>query len=267
MKFMYLKAIFLLGVLVVFAACSQGETSAKKIKTGTRLMPSSKEKKQENKAASAGAEKRLHRKEEDSLKKAKKDIGLVDIQEIDPSIRIDLKYATADNFMKKRLYFDIDRVYLQKDVAERLARVQAYLKELRPDLTLLVYDGVRPLSVQRAMWEALDTIPVKERVKFVSNPASGSIHNYGAAVDLTLAKNDGTPLDMGAGYDDIRKIAYPSWEAHFLKTGELTQQQVENRRLLRKVMKSQGFSNIQTEWWHFNACTRVQAKARYKILE
>lgn len=192
---------------------------------------------------------------------------LTDIQSLDPSILIDLKYATTDNFMKQRLYFDIDKVYLQKDVAERLVLVQKYLKELRPDLSLLVYDGVRPLSVQRAMWKALDTIPVKERVKFVSNPASGSIHNYGAAIDLTIAKKDGTPLDMGAGYDDIRKIAYPSWESHFLQTGELSKEQVENRKLLRKVMASQRFSNISTEWWHFNACSRNQAKAKYKILE
>lgn len=193
--------------------------------------------------------------------------NLVDVQTINPSILVDLKYASTDNFMRQRLYFDIDKLYLQKDVAERLSKVQEYLKQLRPDLTLLVYDGVRPLSVQKAMWKALDTIPVKERVKFVSNPASGSIHNYGAAIDLTIAKNDGTALDMGAGYDDIRKIAYPSWETHFLQTGELSKEQVENRKLLRKVMASQGFSNIKTEWWHFNACSRNQAKLKYKILE
>jgi D-alanyl-D-alanine dipeptidase len=192
---------------------------------------------------------------------------LVDIQTLDNSILVDLKYASNDNFMKKKLYFTIDKLYLQKDVAKRLVQVQHYLKSIRPDLSLLVYDGVRPLSVQKAMWIALDTIPVRERTKFVSNPASGSIHNYGAAVDLTLATNDGKPLDMGAGYDDIRKIAYPSMEDYFLKTGELTIEQVSNRKLLRYVMKTQGFTNINTEWWHFNACNRVEAEKKYQILE
>lgn len=192
---------------------------------------------------------------------------LVDIQEINPSILVDLKYATEDNFTKKKLYTNINKAYLQEDVAKRLSAVQVYLKKLRPDLTLLVYDGTRPLSVQQEMWNALDTIPVKDRIKFVSNPASGSIHNYGAAVDLTLARNDGTPLDMGATYDDIRLIAYPSKEAYFLAKGELSEQQVENRKLLRQVMRYQGFTNISTEWWHFNACTRVEAKAKYHIVE
>lgn len=269
---MYLKAIFLSFITFVFLySCSQNDGLAE---TETTNREPGGEKTAESKGLSDsiplvnGKSKQL-KKEQDTVRRLpKKDMGgLVDIQSIEPSILVDLKYASTDNFMKQRLYFDIDKLYLQKDVAERLAKVQRYLQELRPDLTLLVYDGVRPLSVQRAMWKALDTIPVKERVKFVSNPASGSIHNYGAAVDLTIAKKDGTPLDMGAGYDDIRKIAYPSWETHFLGTGELTLEQLANRKLLRKVMLSQGFSNIKTEWWHFNACSRVQAKARYKILE
>lgn len=192
---------------------------------------------------------------------------LVDIQSVNPSIRVDLKYATTDNFMKKRLYFDIDRLYLQKDVALRLSKCQHYLKKLNPDYSLLVYDGVRPLSVQKSMWEALDSIPVAERVKFVSNPANGSIHNYGAAVDLTICDKNGIALDMGAGYDDIREIAYPNKEAYYLSTGELTVKQVENRKLLRSVMQSQQFRNIPTEWWHFNACSRAEAKLKYKILE
>lgn len=192
---------------------------------------------------------------------------LIDIQLVNPSIQVDLKYATSDNFMKKRLYFDIDKLYLQKDVAERLSKCQEYLKKLHPELSLLVYDGVRPLSVQQAMWDGLDTIPVARRTKFVSNPASGSIHNYGAAVDLTICDASGKPLDMGAGYDDIREIAYPSLESKFLASGELTQEQVENRKLLRKVMASQRFTNIPSEWWHFNACSRKNAKVRYEILK
>ena len=193
--------------------------------------------------------------------------SLVDIQKINPTIQIDLKYATEDNFMKKVLYHDIKQVYLQKDVAERLSKCQDYLKKLHPNYSLLVYDGARPLHVQQQMWDGLDTIPVAERGKFVSNPANGSIHNYGAAVDLTIIDQNGIPLDMGAGYDDIRKIAYPSLEAQFLASGDLTQTQIDNRKILRKVMASQGFMNIATEWWHFNACSRAKAKELYEIVK
>ena len=192
---------------------------------------------------------------------------LVDIQTLDSSIRVDLKYATTDNFMKKRLYFDIDKAYLQKVIAQRFVKCNTYLKKLRPNYRLLVYDAARPRSIQQAMWDALDSIPVKERTKFVSNPANGSVHNYAAAVDLTICDKYGNVLDMGASYDDIRLIAYPSKEVYYLKKGLLTKKQVENRKLLRKVMTSQGFINIPTEWWHFNGVTRKQAKVQFAILE
>ena len=192
---------------------------------------------------------------------------LVDIQSIDPNIKVDLKYASSDNFMKKKLYFDINKLYLQKDIAQRLSLAQKYLKSLHSNYSLLVYDGARPLSVQQAMWDALDTIPVKERTKFVSNPASGSVHNYAAAVDLTICDAKGVPLDMGAGYDDIRKIAYPRYETEFLKTKQLTPEHVANRELLRKVMKSQKFMNIATEWWHFNAFSIKEVRKKYTILK
>jgi D-alanyl-D-alanine dipeptidase len=192
---------------------------------------------------------------------------LTDIQIINPTIQVDLKYATTDNFMHQILYKDIQHLYLQKDVAERLSKCQEFLKKINPSLSLLIYDGVRPLTVQKKMWIALDTIPVKERTKFVSNPANGSLHNYGAAVDLTICNESGIALDMGAGFDDIREIAYPKFESKFLANGELTNEQVENRKLLRKVMSSEGFTNIQTEWWHFNACSRRFAKVKYTILK
>jgi D-alanyl-D-alanine dipeptidase len=192
---------------------------------------------------------------------------LVDIQSIDPTIKVDLKYASSDNFMKKKLYFDINKLYLQKEVALRLSLAQKYLKSLHPTYSLLVYDGARPLSVQQAMWDALDSIPVRERTKFVSNPASGSVHNYAAAVDLTICDAKGEPLDMGAGYDDIRRIAYPRFEAEFLKSKQLTQTHISNRELLRMVMKSQKFVNIATEWWHFNAFSIKEVRKKYAILK
>lgn len=193
--------------------------------------------------------------------------NLIDIQIVNPSILVDLKYASEDNFMKQKLYFQLDKLYLQNDVALRLSKVQTYLKSLNSELSLLVYDGVRPLSVQQKMWDALDSIPVAQRTKFVSNPANGSLHNYGAAVDLTICDINGNALDMGANYDDIREIAYPKYEKKYFLLGELNQIQINNRKLLRKVMASQNFVNIPTEWWHFNACSREVAKKKYRILK
>lgn len=183
------------------------------------------------------------------------------------SIFIELKYATSDNFMKRKLYDTLKTAYLQLEVAQRLAKVQEELTKINPNYHLLVYDATRPQSVQWEMWTALDSIPVEERVNFVSNPRNGSVHNYGAAVDLTICDKNGKPLDMGAGYDDIRKIAYPNLESVYLKSGELSLKQVENRRLLRKVMASQGFRNIPTEWWHFNAFSREECKKRFSVIE
>lgn len=192
---------------------------------------------------------------------------LVCVDHFNKNIWWDLKYATKDNFMHRVLYDTLDQVYVQIDVARRLAKSQEYLTGRNANYHLFVYDGVRPLSVQWEMWNALDTIPVLERGKFVSNPRNGSVHNYGAAVDLTICDANRKPLDMGAGYDDIRKIAYPSLESEFLATGEITQQQIDNRKLLRRALKSQSFSNIPTEWWHFNAFPRPIVKSKYRLVE
>jgi D-alanyl-D-alanine dipeptidase len=193
--------------------------------------------------------------------------NLVDIQTINKDVYVDLKYATTDNFMKIVLYEKMDRAFLQREVATRLSNCQDYLTKLNPTLHLLVYDAARPESVQWKMWNALDSIPAKERGKFISNPTHKSVHNFGAAVDLTICDSKGKALDMGAGFDDIREIAYPSLEQKFLAGGELTKVQIENRKLLRQVMRHQKFRNIPTEWWHFNACSREQAMVKYKLLK
>ncbi|MFM6946080.1 MAG: M15 family metallopeptidase [Flavobacteriales bacterium] len=191
---------------------------------------------------------------------------LVDVQSINPDIQIDLKYRTTDNFLKQRLYFSIDRAYLQQDVATRLAKVQHALTKLKPGYHLLIFDALRPVSVQEKMWKALDTIVPVERAKFVSNPKNRSLHNFGAAVDLSISDENGKLLDMGAGFDDIRKIAYPCLEDSFARAGQLTTQQLSNRLLLRKLMQSQGFRQLPTEWWHYNACSRTEAKQKYQVV-
>ncbi len=200
----------------------------------------------------------------DSIQDLYQSIGLVNVS--DSRIIVDLRYTTDNNFMGTVLYDTLDQLMLQSEVSERLSLCQDLLDSLQPGYRLKVFDGVRPLQVQREMWEALDSIPPLNRGKFVSNPIFGSVHNFGTAVDITICDSLGNELDMGAGYDDFRPIAFPSREAHFLKTGELTKEQWENRRLLRRIMRSQRFSNIPSEWWHFNAYSRLTCEAEFEIL-
>lgn len=202
----------------------------------------------------------------DSIESLLGKIGLVDIQTINENILVDLRYATKNNFMKVVLYDTLQKAFLQKEVALKLSECQKYLDSLRPGYQLKVFDGVRPLQVQYEMWNALDSIPRLRRGKFVSNPSKGSVHNFGAAVDLTIVDSKGKELDMGAGYDDFREIAFPKFEQQFLTSGELTIQQVINRKLLRKVMSSQGFRNIPSEWWHFNAYSRITTSHKFQML-
>ncbi|MDB2657451.1 M15 family metallopeptidase [Crocinitomicaceae bacterium] len=200
----------------------------------------------------------------DSVQNLYQSFGLVEVT--DPRIIVDLRYTTDNNFMGMVLYDTLDRLMLQQDVSERLSLCQDLLDSLHPGYRLKVFDGVRPLQVQREMWEALDSIPPLNRGKFVSNPVFGSVHNFGTAVDITICDSLGNELDMGAGYDDFRPIAFPSREAYFLKTGELTREQWESRKLLRRIMRSQRFSNIPSEWWHFNAFSRSTCEAKFEIL-
>ncbi len=195
------------------------------------------------------------------------ELGLIDVQKIDSTIQVELKYTTSDNFLNKVLYTKIRKAYLQGEVAIKLKQANSILRSEHPNFNLLVYDAVRPVDVQILMWESLDTIPIVERVKFVSNPNNRSLHNFGAAIDLTIMDSNGKVLDMGAGYDDSRKIAYPSMEYFFLKNGLLSKEQHENRLLLRRIMREAGFTQLQTEWWHYNSCSRFEAKTKYPILQ
>lgn len=194
--------------------------------------------------------------------------GLVDVQTIDSTIMVELKYSTTDNFFGKDVYGNLEKAFLQEDVALKLKEAQLSLKKINPNFSLLVYDGVRPYSVQKILWNSLDTIPPKTREAYVANPAEGSIHNYGCAVDLTVfdMRADST-LDMGTKYDYFGDLAYPRKENEMLAKGELTEKQIENRKILRNVMKGAGFMPITSEWWHFNFVSRKQAEKKYLIIQ
>ncbi|MBC8152683.1 MAG: M15 family metallopeptidase [Bacteroidetes bacterium] len=193
--------------------------------------------------------------------------GLVDVQQVAPTILVDLKYSTTDNFVGKDVYGDLSRAYVQPMAARKLANASKYLQANYPNLRLLVYDAARPRASQWNLWNALPKLSERERRKYVADPRKGSIHNYGCAVDLTVATEAGIPLDMGTKYDYFGALAYPSQEAALLRAGKLTKQQIANRTILRAAMRQGGFSGIKYEWWHFNALSREQAKAMFRIVE
>jgi D-alanyl-D-alanine dipeptidase len=193
--------------------------------------------------------------------------GLVDVQKIDPTILVDLKYSTTDNFVGKDVYGDLAKAYMQPMAARKLAEASKHLQAKHPSLRLLVYDAARPRSAQWNLWNALPKLPERERQKYVADPRKGSIHNYGCAVDLTVATQDGRALDMGTTYDYFGELAYPSKEDELLKAGKLTRQQIDNRQILRTAMQQGGFSRIEFEWWHFNSLSREKAKMAFRIVE
>ena len=195
------------------------------------------------------------------------EIEVVNIQELDPTIMVDLRYSSKNNFLKKDIYGDLEDCFLRKEPAEMLCLANKHLRESHPQLRLLVFDGLRTRSVQKKLWDALDTISLSERTQFVADPEKGSIHNYGAAVDLTLSLENGLELDMGTNYDHFGELAFPALEDSLLALGKLTDKQIGNRRILREVMTKAGFSTIDSEWWHFDAFSYNETKNKYKIVE
>jgi zinc D-Ala-D-Ala dipeptidase len=151
-------------------------------------------------------------------------------------------------------------------VAEKLKHAQSVLKSKYPFYNLIVFDAVRPKSVQQKMWDTI-AVPDYERSKYVSNPQNGSLHNFGAAVDISIVDEGGIELDMGTSYDYFGELAYPREEERMIREGKLTHIQLLNRELLRSVMEEAGFTAITTEWWHFNSCSRNEAFSKYKIIE
>ena len=126
-----------------------------------------------------------------------REYGMVNITEIDPEILVELKYSTEDNFVGKDMYGNLESAYLEKEFANRVVLAQKILKQRYPHYTLLIYDAARPISTQRAMRKCVEGTDLE---RFVADGSRGGRHNYGVAVDLTIATLDGTPLDMGARF-------------------------------------------------------------------
>ncbi len=162
---------------------------------------------------------------------------LVDLRKEIPSIIVDLKYTGTDNFTHEKLYPALKTTYLRRDAAAALK--QAASEFAKKNLKLKIFDAYRPYSVTRKMWKV---VPDE---RYAANPAKGSGHNRGIAVDLTLVTADSElSLDMGTGFDNFSDTAHTDFQL-------LPNPVLQNRRMLIRTMKKYGFISLDTEWWHF----------------
>ncbi len=154
-----------------------------------------------------------------------------------PDIKYDLRYATTNNFMHKKLYAQGKTTFLRLPVVKALAKVEQELNTEK--LSLKIWDAYRPYSVTVQMWNLI------KDDRYVADPKNGSGHNKGIAVDLTIInKTTGVELEMGTGFDNFSDTAHADFK-------NLSEEELKNRTLLKNVMEKYGFRQLETEWWHF----------------
>ena len=166
------------------------------------------------------------------------DKRMVELKTVIPGVVYDLRYASTNNFMQRRMYPRNTRLtFLRAPAATALAEVQKELNE--KGLGLKIFDAYRPYSVTVAFWEL-----VKDE-RYVANPAKGSGHNRGVAVDLTIIQlKTGEELDMGTGFDNFTDTAHHGYS-------KLPETVLQNRLLLKSLMEKNGFQALDSEWWHY----------------
>jgi D-alanyl-D-alanine dipeptidase len=164
------------------------------------------------------------------------DDAFVKLALLDDSFVYDMRYATDNNFLHKKVY-TCDECQIRGEVAKALIKANDGFK--KKGYTIKFYDCYRPLDVQKIMWE------VYPDAQYVANPATGSIHNRGGAVDITLVDSKGKELNMGTEFDHFGE------EAHHAYT-KMDSAVLANRTLLKQGMEAHGFSPIKSEWWHYN---------------
>ena len=170
---------------------------------------------------------------------ASRKADLVELKSLDNTIKLDIRYATANNFVGRPVYPEA-RAFLQRPAAEAVVRVHQRLK--KQGLGVVIFDGYRPWAVTKLFWDSTSG----DQRNFVADPAKGSKHNRGCAIDLGLYDlKTGRNIEMPSGYDEFSERAFPAY------TGG-TLEQTRMRELLRREMESEGFNVIKTEWWHFD---------------
>ncbi|MCF0220818.1 MAG: peptidase M15 [Fibrobacter sp.] len=192
---------------------------------------------------------------------AEADTNLVEITGL-KGLRMDLRYGTYNNVTGHDLYCGIQRAFLHKDGLAKLRKALEILEKEMPGSKLMIFDAARPMYAQGVLKAAVAGTPYSS---FVSSGKTGGLHNYGLALDLGLADENGNLLDMGTDFDSFERCAGEVGEADALVRGRLTQQQIDNRNKLRSIMKRAGWVTLNSEWWHFNAFTRSYTKENYPL--
>lgn len=212
-----------------------------------------------------------------------REYGLVDVRSLNDEILVELKYATEDNFMGVNMYGTLTNAYLESVFALKVVRAQQILKSRYPNYTLLIYDAARPISVQRYMHSAVQGTAFED---FVADGSRGGRHNFGVAVDLTIATTDGVPLDMGAAFDEFsdasavkgtpdssdastRNIGvYRDYINALRDHGVISAVAAENRILLMEIMCEAGLVPYRLEWWHFEELiSMADTRQKYRLLD
>ncbi len=169
----------------------------------------------------------------------KREAHLVELISLDNTIKLDIRYATENNFVGRRVYPEA-RAFLQKPAAKALLKVHNKLK--KQGLGLVIFDGYRPWAITKLFWE----VTPEDKRMFVANPEKGSKHNRGCAVDLSIYDlKTGDLLEMPSDYDEFTERASPNYSGG-------TDLQRANRHKLRELMEDVGFTVNPNEWWHFD---------------
>ena len=169
----------------------------------------------------------------------KREADLLELIKLDKTVKLDIRYARTDNFVGKAVYTQA-RAFLQRPAAEAVIRVHKLLK--KQGLGIVIFDGYRPWRVTKLFWE----VTPDDKRKFVANPKTGSRHNRGCAVDLSIYdRKTGKLVPMPSDFDEFTERASPDYQGG-------TAEETKNRELLRKLMEAEGFTVNKNEWWHFD---------------
>ncbi len=169
----------------------------------------------------------------------KREADLIELTKLSKTIKLDIKYATADNFVGRAVYPEA-RAFLQRPAAEALIRVHKLLK--KEHLGAVIYDAYRPWAITKLFWEV---VSLDQRI-YVADPAKGSKHNRGCAVDMGIYDlKTGKAVPMPSGFDEFNERAWPTYKGG-------TEEERANRDKLRRMMEAEGFTVNPNEWWHFD---------------
>jgi D-alanyl-D-alanine dipeptidase len=174
--------------------------------------------------------------DQEKISSSVSDTSFVNLKEYSQDFAYDMKYATDDNFLKAKVY-DCAECFLRLKTINSL--IEANKKFIEKGYKIKIFDCYRPLDIQKKMWK------IVSNPQYVANPAKGSIHNRGGAVDITLVDSTGKELNMGTSFDFFGIEASHSYP-------KISVAIKENRELLKTIMISSGFNSFDSEWWHYN---------------